>query len=90
LPSVLGAVTHSPELAAHVKDFFTDRISREQPVFDRAVARGDIAADTDTTLLVDLLAGAAWVRVVLRQLPLGEDFVTRTVNTVLNGARAVG
>lgn len=88
--SVLGAVTHSPELAAHVKDFLADRIAREQPVFDRAVARGEIAAETDRMLLVDLLAGAAWVRVALRQLPLEDDFAARAVNTVLNGARAAG
>lgn len=88
--SVLGAATHSPELAAHIKDFFADRIAREQAVFDRAVARGEIGADADPMLLVDLLAGAAWVRVVLRQLPLEEGFVARTVNIVLNGARATG
>ncbi|WP_328390483.1 TetR/AcrR family transcriptional regulator [Streptomyces sp. NBC_00400] len=88
--AVLGAVTHSPELASHVKDFFADRIAREQAVFDRAVARGEIAADTDPMLLMDLLAGAAWVRIVLRQLPLEKDFVARTVRTVLNGARDAG
>lgn len=88
--SVLGAATHSAELAAHVKDFFADRMAREQPVFTRAVARGELAADTDPMLLVDLLAGAAWVRVVLRQLPLEKDFVTRTVRIVLEGARGAG
>ncbi|MFI9079696.1 hypothetical protein ACIGW8_25045 [Streptomyces sioyaensis] len=41
-------------------------------------------------LLVDLLAGAAWIRVVLRQLPLEKDFASRTVRTVLEGARAAG
>ncbi|WP_336048311.1 TetR/AcrR family transcriptional regulator [Streptomyces sp. CA2R101] len=88
--AALGAVTHSPELASHVKDFFADRIAREQVVFDRAVARGEITADTDPMLLMDLLAGAAWVRIVLRQLPLEKDFVARTVRTVLNGARDAG
>ncbi|MFI2263615.1 TetR/AcrR family transcriptional regulator [Streptomyces tubercidicus] len=85
--SVLGAATQSPELGAHVREFFADRIALERPVFDRAIARGELAEDTDLTLLMDLLAGAAWVRIVLRQLPLGEDFVARTVGTVLNGAR---
>ncbi|MCX4640537.1 TetR/AcrR family transcriptional regulator [Streptomyces sp. RPA4-5] len=85
--SVLGAATQSPELAVHVRDFFADRIALERPVFDRAIARGELAADTDTTLLMDLLAGAAWVRVVLRQLPLEKGFVSRTVGTLLNGAR---
>ncbi len=86
--SALGAVTHSPELAGHVRDFFADRIDRERPVFDRAVARGELAADADPMLLVDLLAGAAWLRVVLRQLPAEKDFVPRAVSTVLNGASA--
>ncbi|WP_432147062.1 TetR/AcrR family transcriptional regulator [Streptomyces sp. bgisy084] len=85
--SVLGAATQSPELAVHVRDFFADRMRLEQPVFDRAVARGELAADTDATLLMDLLAGAAWVRVVLRQLPLEQGFVSRTVAIVLDGAR---
>ncbi|MGG7569622.1 TetR/AcrR family transcriptional regulator [Streptomyces sirii] len=84
--SALGAVTHSPELAGHVRDFFADRIDRERPVFDRAVARGELAADADPMLLVDLLAGAAWLRVVLRQLPVEKDFTSRAVSTVLNGA----
>ncbi|TJZ44556.1 TetR/AcrR family transcriptional regulator [Streptomyces piniterrae] len=87
--ATLGAVTHSPELAGHVREFFAERMGREQPVFDRAVARGELAADTDPMLLVDLLAGAAWLRVVLRQLPVEKDFVPRAVRTVLNGAGAV-
>ncbi|MCR8575661.1 TetR/AcrR family transcriptional regulator [Streptomyces sp. Isolate_219] len=86
--SVLGAATQSPELAVHIREFFADRIALEQPVFDRALARGELASGTDTMLLVDLLAGAAWVRVVLRQLPLDKDFVSRAVVTVLNGALA--
>ncbi|MFE1171408.1 TetR/AcrR family transcriptional regulator [Streptomyces sp. NPDC058773] len=85
--SVLGAVTQSPELALHIREFFADRIALEQAVFDRAVARGELAADADTMLLVDLLAGATWMRVVLRGLPLERDFVARAVGTVLDGAR---
>ncbi|MFD8542854.1 TetR/AcrR family transcriptional regulator [Streptomyces sp. NPDC059649] len=84
--ATLGAVTHSPELAVHVREFFADRLARELPVFERAVARGELAADADPTLLVDLLAGAAWFRLTLRQLPLDEAFVSRTVRTVLKGA----
>ncbi|MFG2206515.1 TetR/AcrR family transcriptional regulator [Streptomyces sp. NPDC048638] len=88
--SALGAVTHSPELADHISEFFADRLAREQPVFDRAVARGELSADTDPILLVDLLAGAAWLRVVLRRRPVEKDFVARAVRTVLDGALAAG
>jgi len=37
-------------------------------------------------LLMDLLAGAVWVRVVLRQMPVEDDFATRAVAIVLDGA----
>ncbi|GHF88554.1 TetR family transcriptional regulator [Kitasatospora xanthocidica] len=84
--ATLGAVTHSGELAGHVREFFADRLAREQPVFERAVARGELPPDADPMLLVDLLAGAAWIRIVFRRLPVEEDFVTRAVATVLSGA----
>lgn len=82
----LGAATHSPELAALAREFFADRLAREQPVFTRAVGRGELPADTDPALLVDLLAGAAWLRVVFRQTPVEPDFTARAVRTVLQGA----
>jgi AcrR family transcriptional regulator len=83
--SALGAVTYSPELATHVSAFFANRLAREQAVFDRAIARGELAADVDPLLVMDLLAGAVWLRVVLRQLPIEEDFASRAVSTVLKG-----
>ncbi|MFI0975783.1 TetR/AcrR family transcriptional regulator [Streptomyces sp. NPDC021093] len=86
--AALGAATHSPELASHARTFFAGRLAQEQLVFTRAVARGELAPDTDPAHLMDLLAGAAWLRIVFRQLPLEADFVTRTVRTVLHGAAA--
>ncbi|MGW0431720.1 TetR/AcrR family transcriptional regulator [Micromonospora sp. NPDC003197] len=85
--TALAAAAHSPELAAHARAFFADRLARENPVFARAAARGELPPDTDPTLLMDLLAGAVWVRVVLRQTPVGEDFARRTVSFVLDGVR---
>ncbi|MFE5332386.1 TetR/AcrR family transcriptional regulator [Embleya sp. NPDC056575] len=84
--AALGAVTHSAELAEHAGAFFAGRLARERPVFERAVARGELAADADPMLLMDLLAGAAWLRVVFRQLPVEPDFTRRTVAVILDGA----
>ncbi|MFI6584200.1 TetR/AcrR family transcriptional regulator [Embleya sp. NPDC050493] len=89
--AALGAVTHSPELAEHTRAFFADRMARERPLFERAVARGELAPDTDPMLLMDLLAGAAWLHLVFRRLPADPDFASRTVDIVLDGAsRAAG
>ncbi|MEU5951251.1 TetR/AcrR family transcriptional regulator [Streptomyces sp. NPDC047525] len=83
--AVLGAAVGDPGLATYAQGFFADRLAREQSVIDRAVARGELPPGTDTMLLMDLLAGAVWLRVVFRRLPLDEDFARRTVAVVLDG-----
>ncbi|MFD0901723.1 TetR/AcrR family transcriptional regulator [Actinomadura sediminis] len=74
--------------AAHARTFFADRLARERPVFDRAAARGELPPDADPMLLMDLLAGAVWVRVAFRGLPVGDGFAERAVAAVLDGAAA--
>ncbi len=83
--AALSAATRSPELAGYTQAFFADRLARERPIFERAVARGELPADTDPTLLMDLLGGAVWLRIVFRQMPIEDDFVPRAVSIVLDG-----
>ena len=64
-----------------VRGFFADRLAREQPIFERAVARGQLAADTDLMTIVDLIAGAIWLRAVFRGLPADSAFVSDIVRT---------
>ncbi|MFE0136792.1 TetR/AcrR family transcriptional regulator [Streptomyces sp. NPDC059037] len=85
--AVLGAALGDAGLATYIRDFFADRLAREQAVVDRAVERGELPPGTDTMLLMDLLAGAVWLRAVFRRLPLDEDFARRTVAAVLDGVR---
>ncbi|MEU0834969.1 TetR/AcrR family transcriptional regulator [Streptomyces sp. NPDC005969] len=70
------------ELAALTREFFADRFSREQPVFARAVARGELPKDADPMLLMDLIAGAVWMRVLLRREPAPPDFARAVVDAV--------
>ncbi len=86
--AALGATSRSPELASYTRAFFADRLAREGPIFERAVARGELPSDADPMLLLDLLAGAVWLRVAFRQMPVEDDFVCRALSIVLDGARA--
>ncbi|GLW33781.1 TetR/AcrR family transcriptional regulator [Actinoplanes regularis] len=72
--AALGAASQNPELAALVQTFFADRLAAELPIFRRAAARGELPDGTDPMLVIDALAGAVWVRVLLRRLPVEEDF----------------
>ncbi|WP_433420708.1 TetR/AcrR family transcriptional regulator [Microtetraspora malaysiensis] len=87
--AALGAAVGNPELAEATRAFFADRYAREAPIFERARARGEIAEDIDPMLIVDLLAGAVWLRVAFRGLPLDKSFTGEAVRAVLGGVAAV-
>ncbi|MBT8223973.1 MAG: TetR/AcrR family transcriptional regulator [Dactylosporangium sp.] len=85
--AALGAATQNAELAAYARDFFSNRLATELPIFVRAAKRGELSAEAaDPMLVMDALAGAVWVRVVLRQLPVDADFADRLASLLLAGA----
>ncbi|MFI6946160.1 TetR-like C-terminal domain-containing protein [Streptomyces sp. NPDC050422] len=86
-----GSGLPDDELAALTRDFFADRFSREQPVFARAAARGELPPGVDPMLLLDLIAGAVWMRALLRNEPVPPGFAAAAVDAVLparSGSRA--
>jgi AcrR family transcriptional regulator len=55
-------------------------------VLEAARDRREIAADRDIDLDVDLLLGAAYVRTIVRRVPLDRGIAERIVDTWFNGA----
>jgi AcrR family transcriptional regulator len=82
IAGALAASAGRPHLAELAKTFFADRLAKEMVVFERAERRGELRADVDPMLVLDLLAGAVWSRVVIRQAPVPEDFAERVVDLV--------
>ena len=74
-----------PGLAFFVRKFCAKRAQQEAPIFERAVARGEITADVDPTVVVDLLAGAVWYRLLIRQTPMPDGYAEAIVDSVLSG-----
>ncbi|MEU3222766.1 TetR/AcrR family transcriptional regulator [Streptomyces sp. NPDC006976] len=90
--AIVRAVASGPGLpgdglASLARDFFADRFSREQPVFTRAFERGELPPGTDPMLLLDLIAGAVWVRALLRNEPVPPGFAAAVVDAVLPAPR---
>ncbi|MEV0203028.1 TetR/AcrR family transcriptional regulator [Nonomuraea sp. NPDC050691] len=84
--AALAAAVRHPELDG--RRFFADRFARERPVFERAVRRGELSRTADPMLVVDLLAGAVWVRAVFRGQPATGGFAEEAVSAVLDGLAA--
>lgn len=60
----------------------TDGLAR----IEQAKVDGEIGADVDADLVLDLVTGSAYYRLLWRGAPITEDDVGRIVDVVLNGA----
>lgn len=74
-----------PGLSFWVRMFCEKRAKQEAPIFERAVRRGELPAGVDSTMVVDLLAGAIWFRMLVRQEPMPEGYTEALVDAVLTG-----
>jgi len=88
--AALGGAGRHPELAELARAFSADRLAKEAVVFERAAARGELPAGADRMLVMDAVAGAVWVRLLVRQTEPGAEFAERVVDLVLDGLRPRG
>ncbi|MFD0360994.1 TetR/AcrR family transcriptional regulator [Nocardia sp. GCM10030253] len=86
--TVLAAAPRRPELAAVAHTFFAERLTREQPMFQRAIERGELQPSVDPAMIMDLLAGAIWFRILLRDQPMTPEYLSSAVDLVLQGTAA--
>jgi len=81
---LLIAMRRDPELAATVRDQVLDA-KREAlgAAIGRAIARGEIPADTDTGLLAEISSAVLFSRQLVTGEPLDDDFIQHLVDAVL-------
>ncbi|WP_037883251.1 MULTISPECIES: TetR/AcrR family transcriptional regulator [unclassified Streptomyces] len=82
--ALVGAVRHQA-MRDLVVSFLDDRFGRHRPVFERAVARGDLPADADPAPLVDAMAGALWMRVLVRRGEVAGTYTRDLVAILMDG-----
>ncbi|MEU6711354.1 TetR/AcrR family transcriptional regulator [Nonomuraea sp. NPDC046802] len=90
-PTLIGLMAHAlldPVFATEFKEkFLFKRRAALRVILDRAAARGEIAADADIELLMDVAYGVLWYRLLLDHAPLDEPAGSRLAKLLVRAAR---
>jgi AcrR family transcriptional regulator len=85
---ILAAERADPEVAALARQLRKRYRTPRRQMLERAIARGQMPADTDVELVLDMLTSTVLTRVRCRLGPLQHRWVERIVDLALAGARA--
>jgi AcrR family transcriptional regulator len=82
--ALVGQAQHDPALATRLRaDYLSQQHARDRLPLCRAVARGDLPADTDVDQAVDRLLGPVYYRVLVTGEPLPRGFTDTLVTAYL-------
>jgi Tetracyclin repressor-like, C-terminal domain len=90
MPAVVAEAAVNPEMREVLAAFVHDRRRAALRSIHRGVARGELPEGTDVELVLDLLGGLVYFRVMIADNPPDEATVATVVDTVLAGIRAMG
>ena len=88
IPAMIVARHRDPELADAHRAFCTDRRVEAAAVVHRGIARGELRSDADVELVVDLVAGPLFYRILVNGDPPDDTYVDRQVDAVLRAFEA--
>ncbi|HXY91132.1 MAG TPA: TetR/AcrR family transcriptional regulator [Acidimicrobiia bacterium] len=81
---LVADLTTDPELAEkYVHEYLVPRRAAVWQALERAVDRGELAADADLAFVYDLLVGPLFMRAVVWGQPLPPDIAEQTVDVIL-------
>jgi AcrR family transcriptional regulator len=84
IPDLLAEATRNPALAdALVPTVRTPRRAKAAILFRRAMERGELPADTDVEMCMDLLAGPLYWRLAVVHAPAGDDYLDRLTDRIM-------
>ena len=83
------AYRSTPSIGSYPKNYWQHRYPWLRPLFDRAIARGELSAQTDLQLLFEMLVGVLFVRVFILGEELGETLAEEIVDLMLSGGGTI-
>jgi AcrR family transcriptional regulator len=89
LAGLLAEAQHDPDLARDWREHVIGPLRTQHAILiQRAIDRGEIPADTDIDVALDLMYGAAYHRLLHGHRPLTDTFTRRVVDVIVAGLTA--
>ena len=83
LPHLIEASCYDDQLRSSLDDYLRGRQATIRLILQRGIERGELGADTDVDLVVDLILGPFFYRHLLTGAPVDRDFAHRLVDVAL-------
>ena len=83
LPGIVAEASVEPGMRRILAKFIADRRDRPREVMERGIARGELPADADVELILDLLGGTIMYRELIAREVVDRAYVERLVDKVL-------
>lgn len=87
LRAVVSEAMAEPTVAQAARRFWDNRFAGARTIVTRAVARGEASASVDADVIIETLIGPMYLRVLVTQEPLDDEFITALVDLVARAAR---
>jgi AcrR family transcriptional regulator len=89
--ALIGQALHDAEVARAFQERFAgERRALDRIIVERGVARGEVRSDADLDLVVDMIYGPVYHRVLLTGLPVDGRFIDGLVSYVMAAIAASG
>lgn len=85
VPRLIREAGQHPEIADLIRTVIQTRRRAYRRVLNRGIARHELDADVDQELVIDLLIGPLWTRLLITEAPIGAGFADDVVDAVLRG-----
>ena len=86
LAGLIAEAQRDPQLATAWRERVFDPLrAQHKALVERAARRGEIPPDTDADVVLDLIFGAAYHRLLHGHLPLNDRFARQVVDLVMDG-----
>jgi AcrR family transcriptional regulator len=83
VPRLIRESGHHPEIADLLRTVIHTRRLAYRRVLNRAIARHELDPEVDQELIIDLLVGPMWTRLLITREPITKPFVDDSVDAVI-------